>query len=1274
MARIGDTCVSIGNEDWYIGDAESYDPTANISRDIVRAIVGGVTDIDGSMSFTDDPDGDVLYYEWSVTLPPSLVEAGVVAPTFGIDDVEIQIDTDELGLYQVELRVVGANGGCGTTDSALVISTGSQGPQYDATSLDTSWLWQLLPSMWGKVDRDNRLKIELFWRALLQTIGSDLTRLYAFDRNKAVQAMSELRPARWVPIHLDVPLSDATLVALPREDATITEGRLSGVSLPVPIYARATVRSPRQLTPTGASYTPRVTDRGRLLTITLPDGTTLSSRVADVQVTQEGDVVYLLPSSAASRLSAFRQQSVTFTLTPSAVEVTRAVVQGVHSSIIGSRGSIAGHDLEGDVEVYPYLRVKDAFGLGVRRGDLLTVRVHDMDSTSAIDVDLEVKGVVAEQGGVDYVLFGPRGQTFTDLLKDACDALFPQRPDTFDELKAALNKGYWVQNTGLFTQSTLEVFHETDRYTYHIQIDLMHVRRRRACRVEGAIYRLTVLREFIELHATDTSNTIVLPESMRARYLGRPPVTLFENDAFEVYADGVTLEGVDYNVGDDFVSYIVRDVDELVGPGDTLLIRAGFGRGRYKVTRAYGSKIFLASRPRFSFNNAQVIVEPRVEGSLVTFTEDALLALNCPSVLWAESATIRDIDELEANLGVISGLTFAQYQELAAQAGYGDVLRAIHYARMRGSSIQVLKTLIASMLGLAYASSRERVVRINPAYRFDESATYDKIFTETISPDGTGLGEYNVYFVRSATSSSLPEMIGTEDAVQLNAILEPGTLIGRGVEIVDAIDSGLPRPQDRHTFDVRIAAGASPLTLTSLEQAVKQLDLCKPAYTDYALTPIMAVSDDVVVESSIGVTLTKSFTDTPYGLHGPAEVLDDYIPGSGFMDTAPYTVLTTWFPRDGNLSYEGSSTLLLKSVTAGLQAPPTSVPFTVKLFDEQGEAYYRTYQHPTNYDQGEWIRPGDAVIFPDLPRQQPLRVHNVVDDTTIALDYTGASLSEGQELSFVVVRFVTDLLLDTALISSGSEEGVQVIELGARASNVSRGDVVSFSGVNDAARPIIGMRGQLAYLAGRPYAPLSQMARQAGTSLRIRRPSLEPRYKSRVTLSAPGDHGAIHTPPHVYRLDDNADYLGVRVGDELNGVQVIAIMPHRAHIALAESLPLGEYVVVQPQGIDGHDALDLASRGVSSAISLTLLYGHVQTTVADRLSIQEGGRMVHADLQRGDLVEITYVNPALQLVFRVLDVTSEGIYTNLPEHSTIPIRATSMRVTRQSPLRPRDGR
>ena len=41
MARIGDTCVSIGNADWYIGDAESYDPTANIDRDFVRSLVGG---------------------------------------------------------------------------------------------------------------------------------------------------------------------------------------------------------------------------------------------------------------------------------------------------------------------------------------------------------------------------------------------------------------------------------------------------------------------------------------------------------------------------------------------------------------------------------------------------------------------------------------------------------------------------------------------------------------------------------------------------------------------------------------------------------------------------------------------------------------------------------------------------------------------------------------------------------------------------------------------------------------------------------------------------------------------------------------------------------------------------------------------------------------------------------------------------------------------------------------------------------------------------------
>jgi len=84
MARIGDTCVSIGNEDWFIGDAESYDPVTDIAGDELLSLVNGSVRISGEQSFTLDPAGDVLYYEWAIESPDnadtSHLGQGTIAP------------------------------------------------------------------------------------------------------------------------------------------------------------------------------------------------------------------------------------------------------------------------------------------------------------------------------------------------------------------------------------------------------------------------------------------------------------------------------------------------------------------------------------------------------------------------------------------------------------------------------------------------------------------------------------------------------------------------------------------------------------------------------------------------------------------------------------------------------------------------------------------------------------------------------------------------------------------------------------------------------------------------------------------------------------------------------------------------------------------------------------------------------------------------------------------------------------------------------------------
>ena len=412
--------------------------------------------------------------------------------------------------------------------------------------------------------------------------------------------------------------------------------------------------------------------------------------------------------------------------------------------------------------------------------------------------------------------------------------------------------------------------------------------------------------------------------------------------------------------------------------------------------------------------------------------------------------------------------------------------------------------------------------------------------------------------------------------------------------------------------------------------------------------------------------MLRVFKDTPYGLHGPAEVLDDFIPGIGYVDDAPFTVLSTWFPHDAEVRYEDGATTLT-SATGGFAVAPQVASFSVRGFDDLGLPITLTYTRPTRYDQGTWITPGDIVIFLGTSGHRPALIEEVVSDTELRLAYTGEEVTEGDNLRFVVARRVHDVLLDTALVAFTAENGVEVVELGARASNVGRGDMVSFKNTNDPARPIVALRDTTAYLQTSGYPPLSADAREVGRDIRIRRPHLEPHTKGEFVFTESPAEGHL-----AYKLEGNADYLGLRVGDEVEGRVITSILPLRGYVTLSRALPTGSYTVTQPAGVRGEDALDLASGGVRSAVSLRLTYRNVEVSRAQGLLVLGHASLIET-ARAGDLLTIVPVIGGAPTICRVTGVEGVGLYTNLAEDVNLPVRA-SVTLERQAPLRPVDWR
>lgn len=1265
MARIGDSCVSIGNEDWFIGDAESYDPVANIAQDQLSSLVGGSALISGEMSYTLDPEGDVLYYEWSITAP---VGQDVSYLGQGEDSPVLQLDTDTLGLYEVTLRVVAANGGCGNTDSVIVLATEGRDIHYGGTALDTSWIWQLLPSMWSKVDRDTRLKIELFWRGLVQLTGADLMRLYAVDVNKSIPYASERRPVRWLPVPMTFDLEGAELRAGLVEDVAVAGGQVA-LTPPSAVNLTGVIRAARALEPVeGAGFTPSIADRGYLLTITLPNSVTVSTRVDDV-VSVQGRVVYSLPLSA-SGLQDYLSSTVSAKLTPPASPYPRAVVMGGKLALFSGSSASLGRVSDGDGVSLPYIRARGAFERGVRAGDVLSLSVTDDVRNHRADIRLIVAAVLPSESG-DIIAFSPEDRSFTQLAEDVLGALFVGSDERVREIVKTFDARYWLRAGAAGLPVSGALTHASASERFSLSYELSHITLRSRVAIDRRVAHTTVMRETIELQNVLDERGVIATEAGTLKDLGRPLVSLVENGDYTVAQGGVTLEALSFATGRDYISRDDGDASDDVGPGDKLTIYNGFGRGQYTVTRVDEDRIYVTPRPKFAFSGAVAdVTTPNAYGYLI-FNQDALPFINTPRVLWAESASVDDYEELEATYGVTAGITYAQWSSLDAQGTYADVIRAIHYARMRGSTIAAMQTAVAALLGIAFINSRAIVRRIDRAYRSDESATYDKVYVERLSERGVPTESYDVLFARSKSSASLDEKIGLVPEVEVGNTLETGDVVGKGIEVIDSVAAGLTRPSARHTFDVRISAGASPLTLNGLNLAREVIDSTKPAYTDFALTPVLSVGDDVEIKSDVIFRIMRRLIDTPYGLHGPAEVLDDAREVLGLIDTRPFVVMTTWFPTDATLTYsaqDDQNVYTLVSETGGLLTAPLVCPFTVKINDSGVITDKTYYTRKTNYDQGTWVREGDAVVLPAFPGRAPARVLQVVSDNELILETTGDDYL-GENVPFVVVRYIDDILLDTTLLDSATENGVGVIRLGARVSNVGIGDIVSFR-TNDPARPIIALRGDLAYLETAGYPPLSAVARSGGMDVRIRRTSLTPRFGSSVTITRLDvATDALGGGPNIYELPESADYLGVQVGDLLNGSEVVAVMPRRHEVALRDPLPDGSYVIEHPLGVDGQDALDYTEGGVRSGISFKLTYPQPQVEVRD-----DGLIKIKIDARVGDLVALAYPRQARVITFRVTSVTLDSearlLSTNLPSGTEIGGAPASATVTRQSPLRP----
>lgn len=1047
MAVIGNPTVFIGNSDWFRGDAESILPTTHLDPDTLQSVVGGFFRLDGSASSTSDPL-DVLYFKWSAVEAPSISSISV-GPLFPQEAMywnrsQLRVEVDAVGLYKIELTVWSANGGMGGTDSTFILSLPSESPLFDNISLDTAWVWNTLPNFWSTLPEEDRTRIELVWRGVLQSLGGELLLAYNVDNNKSITTIQEHVYDRWVEVPLDLDITLSTVQVHQKRSATI-DSRVSSRSAVMnglsewtdltetrAYSIEASIISTTEVLPIInelSDFVPSKEDKGRTIEIDVGD-VTLSSTIAYVDEGwsgRSGSYRYVLDqplidlSRSSLGVNLGGTHSIRIYREPGDVLPIPVLIDGSPNILVAySRAdnrAVFSEELPLDVEeltAYPAVLVNNAKRLGVTQGDLLYFELTIPSTSESVALRVNVVGVVKALYDEDlyYVLFDTRVSTYADMGVRFLN-IFNQPVDVIMEWQQAVTSANFlnsIEGRKLHVGSNNALSIPGSGRMHIYQAEPSKITRLTRVQVDSDIVSVVKMSEFVEDHQYTIGQ--VITEGNRSVNVTRPPLHLLENRDFvvtqEVTEDGEELSYVD----------------------------------------------FISEHHRSS----------------------------PPRKLWAETVIRSNHAALERIFGSLLSFSYDEWRERGLSMSYKAILAAMLYARVAGSSIGNIQMVVSVLSGVPFVDTRCRVISIDQELDpllVTSDTTSTRVTVEEIDSEGRLLGAIKAYKVKGATidshieTSGLYYGSGQSGRIAVGDILEPFTPVGLGVLIEDIVTDyrGVFREvADRHLFRARVDVDSTDIsTKGDIELLYDFIRDIKPTYVDFLLSLFKYNVDRIEIISRAIVKYRSRFFDNPYMLRGPADIYDDEIPGRALNDLSSYTVLSTWFPRDGKVRVNEDGTLTLTS---------ESSYFTIDSLSEGFIRYPGNFVSPLiphrytsdwiNSDvDGKpslaWIRGTldiadsdrtseytlpDYVIFRSGIAEGMYRILKVESATELTLapigpDDSDLALFEGEKIVFVVGRLSTEIIFD-GVISEGGDVGIHLVGEGVIHDGIAAGDELSF--------------------------------------------------------------------------------------------------------------------------------------------------------------------------------------------------------------------------------------
>lgn len=663
----------------------------------------------------------------------------------------------------------------------------------------------------------------------------------------------------------------------------------------------------------------------------------------------------------------------------------------------------------------------DFEALGVAAGDTLVVDLTDEFASNTVVVDLQVVGVSGNRigftlstdpltPGSDYSVsdrwFGALMQAFRierAVLAPNGDVIFSSRAKVLYDYVygTSFQLAYWNKELSLEDgiQTPLGKFFVRPRA----------VVRNSLLPVDASVVSVPVLQEWLsQPEIVERDGKVYQLRGSTEHELPHRPVALVEGNDYVVDDETAFDDQVLFRTGTNVLEVDGGGfVDRHVEPGDYVVLSSPSAVvGEYLISEVLGQDALLLSTPIPSA--VTTVVSGRVSirrwrtGRFLRFVPGGFLpASPAPDRLWAETTYFDNSDAIEANFGILVGLTREDLEKVSSRVSYRQAVAGLMFAYTRGSSVEKVRLGAQILLGLPFAEHRGIIRSIDPDYRLDASGnpSLGRLLIEDTDVDGTPMGVQRVYTYPIDPESS--DLAGVEtspvtgvtykvgDAVDLFAPLVKGVEVSDYVAGTARLDSSAQSQlQKYHSF--RIRANDNIFDLAEVGLVSDFLRRITPSYVAFILSDVMQTGDDIDIEDFVGLRVRGTFgvglvDNTGFGLS--TAVMYD---AKDFSDHWLARLDDGLFRRraaGADALTDGSATI---AVSGGLVSSPLMA--------------------------GSISKPGDFFVFLTGPNQGTYEIATVTDTEVTLSGSPYLEAAEDQE--YVVLRKVDPL------ISSGTIAGV----------------------------------------------------------------------------------------------------------------------------------------------------------------------------------------------------------------------------------------------------------